>query len=183
LVRSKRSPESSTGAVPLIVTSPVPWKAAYGEFWSIEPLKNPRDLYQPSHFQSGPASRSKKSSVTDARRLCPPPLRPAPGRAPLSLRALSFSATSSRAVAAPASAVAHRRILGIRAISRGDGYGSERDYCSCYRGARICQNLHVPDPDRKVRSGRRHVCPNGYLRASRITSTRFSFPYGQRNRS
>ena len=38
---ANESPESSTGAVPLIVTSPVPWKAAYGEFWSIEPLKNP----------------------------------------------------------------------------------------------------------------------------------------------
>jgi hypothetical protein len=76
-----------------------------------------------------------------------------------------------------------RRILGIRAISRGDGYGSERDYRSCYRGARICLNLHVPDPARKVRSGRRRVCPNGYLRASRIASTRFSFPYGQRNPS
>ena len=34
-------PESPTGAVPVIVTSPFPWKAAYGEFWSIEPLKNP----------------------------------------------------------------------------------------------------------------------------------------------
>ena len=182
---ANESPESSTGAVPLIVTSPVPWKAAYGEFWSIEPLKNPlpRDLYQPSHFQSGPASRSKK--IVRYRRPQTVPTA-SQARARTSSSVVKSVILFGHFIASGRGTrvrCGHRRILGIRAISRGDGYGSERDYCSCYRGARICQNLHVPDPARKLRSGRRHVCPNGYLRASRITSTRFSFPNGQRNRS